>query len=162
MAGLETAFKLKGEMTLALKGNVLPEIRKEVKRRLSMGARTIAKKARELSPYDPHSRAASGRTKKNWPRIHHRQSIKVKAGSVKNLAFTVRTTSNRFYFIEFPTRSGGRRSWATRKFGHRKRGHGATKRVGAGVNMRTPGQPHFWPAVAMNYQSIYDSLEGII
>jgi hypothetical protein len=162
MAELASAFKLKAEVTLKINGQLNAEIRKEVKRRLSIGAKRIATTARRLAPYDPNSRIARGKSKQNFPKQHHRASIRTESGPSKSMGVGVRTISGRFYFIEFPTRTGGRRSWGKTQWGKRKRGHGATKRVGSGVSMRTPGQPHFWPAVAIHYEEIYDSLEGLI
>ena len=162
-------FSLKAEVTLKVREETNKEIRREVRKRLVAGARMIAKSARYMAPYDPNSRIAAGKSKQNWPKIHHRRSIRAIAGNMKKLSTAVTTTSNRFYFIEFPTRWNGKNAREKGKYvkvrdprtGRLRRGHGATKRMGNN-SIRTPGQPHFWPAVAMNYERIYSSLEGII
>lgn len=163
-------FSLKAEVTLKIQKTLLPDIRREVRKRLVRGAGVIARDARRMSPYDPDSRIAAGKSKQNWPKMHHRRSIRSVAGNLKALSTAVKTTSGRFYFIEFPTRRGKNYGKGTHgkyvkvrdpRTGKLRRGHGATKRMGWST-MRTPGQPHFWPAVAMNYQRIYNSLEGII
>lgn len=160
-------FGLKSEMSLKLNKTVIPDIRREVLRRLRIGSKRIAATARQLAPVDPHSRIAAGRSKQGWPRMHHARSIRLINGGMKEISAGVKTISNRFYFIEFPTRRGigGRRGQYSvvrdPRTGRRKRGHGATKRIGLNT-MRTPGQPHFWPAVVMHTQAIYESLRGII
>lgn len=160
-------FHLKSEMSLKMVGTVLPDIKKEVLRRLRNGSKRIAATARQLAPVDPSSRIASGRSKQGWPKMHHARSIRLVSGSPKNITAGVKTISNRFYFIEFPTRRGlnGKKGRYVKqrdsRTGRNKRGHGATRRIGPS-SMRTPGQPHFWPAVAMHTEEIYESLRGII
>lgn len=163
-------FNMKCELNVKINRNLNRDIRREVARRLNDGARRIAATARQLAPFDSDSRVAKGASAKwkhKWPAMHHARSIRVVKASERNLGAGVKTVSGRFYFIEYPTRrgvngkSGKYVTVRDARTGRRKRGHGATRRIGVST-MRTPGQPHFWPAVQMNTPSIYSSLEGLI